>query len=886
MKIQHRLLTILIILCIITALFPPKYIEASSSIKIHNYTTDKTTNYTGKQLSYIINGAVVPLKETPGIIENGYALASYKEIFEDYYKVSASFNISTNKLTLKHNGITIIMTLGSTKASVNGVSKKLGVAPVKVKYVSNGEERILVPTRFVAETFGMNYLYDSIASSVTINYKASLSYDSSSYKYVSAYGLIIYNGNLSTNNKVPVISLDGTVMASYGLLKDDMGIDYSYDSTTGNISLAKGDILLNMSVGNTTAYVNNIEVDSKTAPILAKYNDYDKEIILLPIYFITRVFGYDYSWDSKSKTCYIDTNQTTGIWKESVLNSIASKSDTMDYLSLSSLENMFNTNPIQTYYSLSDNGISDEYLNIVKKINSRSITVPKSTNTVSKLLNVTKNDNTLQNSEAYSFSFSEPIYNVENLGFDENDQLVLSISNSICNENTYMLNGDMVSYAMSDMSQLKECTELKILLKSTHLAYDIKLSEDNRQLILTVYKNQLTDVLFGINEEGIEFIQFKALFPIHAEIVNKNNVVVLRMEEMVNPYGSRNELFDNSQTLRQINIVKDAMNTLIISLKKLEGKEVIYTEASENILTLYLSDESDESVGINQVISWDIVNNIDITLPAEVNYNDLITEDRYMKRQIIINMPGNHKEFYDLNPIVNSYEVVTNIEVVENNNTTDIILTTSVVRGFDITGDNGNLKLRIGNPKEFYDKIIVLDAGHGGYDPGAVKNYINEKDFNFTILNKYTAEYFNNSDIKVYFTRTEDVLVNLYERAAFATEVSADLFISLHMNANNSSSVNGTGVYYSKLNTSSSKEGVTSKKLAQKFADNISKAIGTKNNGILAENFVVVRDTQVPAVLIELAFMTNSSDFKKLNTKSVQKKAAEAIYKTIVSLYE
>ena len=192
----------------------------------------------------------------------------------------------------------------------------------------------------------------------------------------------------------------------------------------------------------------------------------------------------------------------------------------------------------------------------------------------------------------------------------------------------------------------------------------------------------------------------------------------------------------------------------------------------------------------------------------------------------------------------------------------------------------------MGRPNEIYSKIVVLDAGHGGIDPGASKSGVNEKDLNFTIMNTYVKNKFKNSDIKIYFTRDTDVLIDLYDRAAFASEIGADLFLSLHMNANNSGSVSGTEIFYSTSNNALTTSGLNSYMLANALAGNISSAMGTKNRGVSSAEFVVVKYNTVPAVLIELGFMTNSGDFAKLTNQIYQEKAAEAIFETVVQIFQ
>ncbi len=276
-----------------------------------------------------------------------------------------------------------------------------------------------------------------------------------------------------------------------------------------------------------------------------------------------------------------------------------------------------------------------------------------------------------------------------------------------------------------------------------------------------------------------------------------------------------------------------------------------------------------------------------IPLPDGISLSNISDEDAYLSKKIHIKIDGNHVEYFNKHALINPYYFVgiSSISYDAKTNKTTISLSTNSICGYTYTLENGYLAINIGKPTEIYSKIIVLDAGHGGIDPGAVKNGVNEKDINYKIINVFAKEFFKSSDIKVYFTRETDVKIDLYDRAAFASEVGADMFISVHMNSSNLSSVSGTQVYYSGKNNKVSDTGFSSYQLAKALVNNLSTAMGTRNRGVTKEDFVVVKHNTVPAVLIEMGFITNTAELSKLTNATYQKKAAETIFKTVTSLY-
>ena len=144
----------------------------------------------------------------------------------------------------------------------------------------------------------------------------------------------------------------------------------------------------------------------------------------------------------------------------------------------------------------------------------------------------------------------------------------------------------------------------------------------------------------------------------------------------------------------------------------------------------------------------------------------------------------------------------------------------------------------------------------------------------------------NAPDIKVYWTRTSDTFITLANRAAFAKKMGADAFISLHMNSASNSSANGTEVYYSTNNNSKSFSGITSKKMATMFRKKIVSELGMKNRGTKTAGYYVIKHNTVPAILIELGFISGSSDYNKLTNSTFQTNAANTIYNQIVSMFK
>ncbi|PYZ92557.1 hypothetical protein CR194_12875 [Salipaludibacillus keqinensis] len=155
-------------------------------------------------------------------------------------------------------------------------------------------------------------------------------------------------------------------------------------------------------------------------------------------------------------------------------------------------------------------------------------------------------------------------------------------------------------------------------------------------------------------------------------------------------------------------------------------------------------------------------------------------------------------------------------------------------------------------------KTIFIDPGHGGRDPGAVNGNVHEKTIALQISQK-VEQALKREGAQVVMSRSSDTFVALGTRVTMANQSGADMFVSLHANAFPNSSVNGSEVLYSET-----KYPAESRRLAQEIQSRVASGMNMRDRGIVRRNVQVLTGPNMPAVLIEPGFMTNSSDLNKL----------------------
>ncbi len=211
-------------------------------------------------------------------------------------------------------------------------------------------------------------------------------------------------------------------------------------------------------------------------------------------------------------------------------------------------------------------------------------------------------------------------------------------------------------------------------------------------------------------------------------------------------------------------------------------------------------------------------------------------------------------------------------------------------------------------------RTIMIDPGHGGKDPGAMFGSLKEKDINLRLA-KILGRMLKKKGFRVLYTRTKDVFIPLEERTVMANSMGADLFISLHVNAHRNRRVRGIEVYY--LNLANSKEAVrvaarenavSSKSISDLQAILTDLMLNSKikessvlaskvlfsvlkdcrkyrpgSNGVRHAPFYVLMGARMPAILIEIGYITNPIDRKRLMSYSYLKRLAKGIVNGILA---
>ena len=229
-----------------------------------------------------------------------------------------------------------------------------------------------------------------------------------------------------------------------------------------------------------------------------------------------------------------------------------------------------------------------------------------------------------------------------------------------------------------------------------------------------------------------------------------------------------------------------------------------------------------------------------------------------------------------------------------------------------------NKKVDLSNEKQKWEfKTIVIDAGHGGKDPGAVGyRGTKEKDIALDVAKRLEKKLSKNLNVKIVMTRDEDIFLRLSERTKIANENNGSLFISIHTNAAEDRRASGFETFLigpnkneaavrvaARENAVLELEGISGQKLtnedlikatiaqsafaskSEQFASmvqgEIKKRVQSKDRGVKQAGFYVLMGASMPNVLVELGFISNPSEEKKLRSPQYRDQLATAIYRAV-----
>lgn len=855
--------------------------------------------YTDIQVKYRLNGMEIP-SSYPGIIIDEISLASIDEIFvKSDIDMSYKLNKQTGEIHVKRGKDKLSMKLDSLEAKFNDENRWLPLQPRLIK-MPNGKEKLYVPARFLSTTFGFTYTWnpvEGIASlegqvihkeknsntskkgKVTKKKKLISILANGKVKKYRAPKIVFYSDKREINNpEKPGVYFDSKLFAPAKTLFLNPVVEggFSYDKKKKSFKLEFEDKLLELKVGKTEGKLNKKKIKLKKAPVYVKYDFSKKSDILIPIEEVGKLL----KWKVKRKGDRVDITLPA---PKKVENVEVKKTE-----QIQQDENKEGQNTQETKES--------KLLFEWKNENQTYLASPGAISYLKNPSDLTEQE--LKNGENPSLSSILNVMQLEDNSSGKFDTYML-VSDNAFSEIASELRGKRLSVELKnyktdaykrfpfrvgglansvDVISNENTTTLWFDLSEEAYSHTLSLSEDGKILTVKILRHGLISVE-GVKDEDKYKIIFKSTGQINLDTLDRLDSEFLRftVKGAVRSLSNNEFLSENAaEGLKQVSYYRNGEEATLSVLKDKNYGYFIYQSPEENKVEI-IFDKLDK-----------LMYSANISLPENLGDFEIQDEDDYLNKKFSVVLPFKLDEYLRKNPIYFDWDKVLKTEIEEINlNETKITFYLKEMGAYQIIKTGKTIGIRIGKANEFYKNVVVIDPGHGRQDTGALSRdkKFKEKDIVSAVGYKYLKKYVTNPDIKVYWTRPEDSFMELTDRAKFASRIGADIFISIHANAAAGKKANGTETYYSTRNNDLKPNGLSSYVLASLLQKNFTSTMKTTNRGVKSNIFVVTNINTVPAVLLELGFMTNDKDIKMLSNPEKQDEMAKVIYSTIEEIF-
>ncbi|MCL1935907.1 MAG: N-acetylmuramoyl-L-alanine amidase [Defluviitaleaceae bacterium] len=412
--------------------------------------------------------------------------------------------------------------------------------------------------------------------------------------------------------------------------------------------------------------------------------------------------------------------------------------------------------------------------------------------------------------------------------------------------------------------------------------YSLELNQDRTNIYVTFHPVNITDISISSTEDN-DFISIASDAFLNFSIVQylqQNLFIYLPLtnldEDFLTNFLSEYENMSAFVDAIEINNWHQGVRINLILNQDISYSYV----ASGNTVTFVIAEPTYRNITFDREQSTLTLQTSSIPLSID---NISIREDIFdFTHTFTLN--GNFFEHFGYGNIQFFSDVSNFINIYTEDGITNISVESKHITYVEISENNGYITIRTFSPKDVYDFIVMLDPGHGGHDPGAVHFGLRETDVVLTLSNMVIDRLNRHENIGVFYTRATDVFVPLADRARLANG-TADLFVSLHLNAHTTGSPHGIETYFLPQDAEYIFN-ITREQVATIFQNNLVRDLNRNNRGIRTANFAVLRLTEMPSVLLELGFMSNPNENRFLANPANHVTMANSIYRSILDVFE
>ncbi|MCF8019241.1 conserved exported protein of unknown function [Petrocella atlantisensis] len=713
-----------------------------------------------------------------------------------------------------------------------------------------------------------------------------LEYDRNVHKYDNRLVTVVINEKEVKTGDMPAVIIGNRTLVPVREIfeSEAVGAKVEWNSKTEEVYITYRDQFIVLAINDKTAYVNGKPHELDVPAKLIRDLNKDHPKTMVPIRFISEVLGFDVDWDNSSYTAMLtNADLVVDMPIEPEVPEVIEPDSEGDDLDGDKLEGISGDGANKTLPTELRNtpvqwsATKDQMESISS--NNNSIALTSENHPETKITDIAYDTSGTQN--RFVVKATSAISEVKYTLWE--GKLVIDIPRSVSglkSETKYDSNPILTSIRSSQYSSNPNTTRIVFDLKNESIKLDVSLNKNRTELVVATSDNIIHDILLGQNDQG-DYIRVEGVAAPDMNIFRLSNPdrVVIDFENTTSLIGTK-ESQASGQYVEKIRTAQfeETKTRIVVETDGQADYEVVKSSGEETMIQF--KEPTYENIEYkNETKPVIALEHVDV--PIEMS--GIIYDNDYRNKTFHITLAGNYGNVFGKGSVKVHDGLIETINISQNSkDQTQITIKSNFIYEYRVEEVGDKIEIKAYRPKELYNKIVVIDAGHGGRDPGAVANGLQEKDVNLKMLLYLKNLLDADTSVKVYYTRLTDTFPSLQDRCDIANEIGADFFISIHNNAFNASE-NGTETLYFPSNV---QDKLTSPKLAQIFQKNIVAYTGMKDRGLKQrENLYLLKNTIMPAVLVEVGFLTNVNDVAKLKDETFLKTTASALYQSILETF-
>ncbi|MCL2851679.1 MAG: N-acetylmuramoyl-L-alanine amidase family protein [Defluviitaleaceae bacterium] len=678
----------------------------------------------------------------------------------------------------------------------------------------------------------------------------------------SPISLVVENTLLIDLESPPVIYNDFTLVPARDVF-ENLGADVGWIPPTQEIIVSYEDNVVAMQIDSLYANVGGSLVTMSIPPRIINGRT------MIPLRFVSESFGFDVQWDGQRRVAYVARSERDLLHAPGI-NIPPSLLPGYEQVQESRPENGHG----QQYFEYEE----DAEATTPRDISPFAITAESHPRTT--LVSVEEaSANVFLEMVSYGITASGPISRVDTL-FLYGNRVVLDIHNAASSLPSVT---ETTSPFVRQVRSSSAGSNVERVVFDLHAPFDVAvtMSEDRRSMFLSFTMNSVTDIRMAAdgNADTVTINLDGVPNPSTFFLADPRRLVIDQ------PGSLMDTLIDDAQSGQFVSHIRSSQYSPTSGRVVLtfHGEVSVQTSVVGNSLIVTATAPTFRN------ISYDAASRTIVISKAGMHINSgaVTHDDEYLRLRYTLHMGYNllshlgYGTFPIYDDFINSVNIQTNAA-----GQTSLVISQRRILAFVVEEDTENIYIRARLPREVHSHIVVVDPGHGGSDPGAYYGGVAEKDLNLQIAERLIANIRQSGYIKVYTTRYEDVFVTLGERARLANEVG-DLFVSIHNNAvrrGGNTAANGTETHYW-TRPNANPDSIGSREAAEIFHRTIIGMIGSNDREVRQSQFVVLSQTTMPAVFLEIGFMSNPAELQRLTDTAHQQLIADAIYASIREVF-